>query len=51
MQPKKLSPKLAKEHGKNADLTFHRGKVHGYRGMRLDYRMQGKVKINVTEYL
>ena len=42
---------LRKRHGKDADLKMHRGKVHGYFGMRLDYRTQGKLKIDMTEYL
>ena len=33
-----LINKLIKQYGKEADLTTHRGKVHEYLGMKLDYR-------------
>ena len=34
-----------------APLTVHWGKKHGYLGMILDYIVEGKVKINMCEYL
>ena len=46
-----LIKNLSKQYGKEADLTTHRGKVHEYLGMKLDYRKQGKVKIDTTDYL
>ena len=46
-----LIRKLSKWYGKEADLTFHRGKAHQYLGMKLDYREQGNVKIYMTDYL
>ena len=33
------------------DLIFHRGTLHEYLEMRLDYCTQDKVKIYITEYL
>ena len=32
-------------------MTIHRGKMHKYLGMKLDYREEGKVKIDMTGYL
>ena len=32
-----LINKISKQYGKEADLTIHRGKVHEYLGMKLDY--------------
>ena len=46
-----LINKLSERYGKGVDLTIHRGKVHEYLGMKLDYRKEGKVKINITDYL
>ena len=46
-----LIRKLSKQYGKEADLTIHRGKVHAYLGMKLNYCEQGKVKIDMTDYL
>ena len=42
---------LSEQYGKDTDLTFQRGKVHKYMGVWLYYRMQVKVKIDMTEYL
>ena len=42
-----LINKLSERYGKEADLTIHRGKVHTYLGMKLDYCKQGKVKIDM----
>ena len=46
-----LINKPRERYGKEAYLTIHRGKVHDYLGMKLDYREEGKVKINTTDYL
>ena len=42
---------LSERYGKEADLKINRGKVHEYLGMKLDYHKQGKVKIDMTDYL
>ena len=46
-----LINKLIKKYRKEAYLTMHRGKLHEYLGMKLGYRVQGKVKIDMTDYL
>ena len=46
-----LIRKLRERYGKESDLTIHRGKLHKYLGMKLDYHDQGKVKIDMTDYL
>ena len=46
-----LMSTLDKQYVKEADLTIHRVKVHEYLGMKLDYCEQGKVKIDMTNYL
>ena len=46
-----LINKFSKQYGKEADLTIHQGKVHEYMGMKIDYCEQGKVKINMKDYL
>ena len=46
-----LINKLSKKYGKEADLTIHQGKVHKYLGMNMDYRKQGKVKVDMKDYL
>ena len=46
-----LINKLSERYGKEEDLKIHQGKVHDYLGMKLDYREQGKVKIDMTDYL
>jgi hypothetical protein len=45
--------KLFKEdaYGKEAPLTITRGKVHNYLGMTIDYRVDGKVKFTMTDYI
>ena len=39
---------VSKQYGKDADLTNHRGKLHEYLGMRLEYCTQDKVNIDMT---
>ena len=46
-----LINKISERYEKEEDLTIHRGKVHKYLGMKLDYRKEGKVKIDMTDYL
>ena len=46
-----LIRKLSERYIKEADLTIHQGKVHEYLGMKLNYHEQGKVKIDMTDYL
>ena len=46
-----LINKLSKRYGKEADLTIHQGKVHNYLGMKPDNHEEGKVKIDMTDYL
>ena len=44
-----LIKKLSEQYGKEEDLKTHRGKVHEYLGMKLDYRDEGKVKIDMAD--
>ena len=46
-----LIRKLNDKYGKEADPTTHRGNVHEFMGMKIDYREQGKVKTDMTDYL
>ena len=46
-----LVRKLRERYRKKEDPTIHRGKVHEYMGMKPDYCEQGKVKIDMTDYL
>ena len=49
---KDLNGKYGKEAcGKDAPLTVLRGKKHKYLGMVLDYTNEGKVKIDMRDYL
>ena len=45
----KFAKYLAKIYGEN--ITVHRGKVHDYLGMTLDYSEPGKVKVLMVDYL
>ena len=42
---------LSTEFGKEAALTIHRGKIHDYLGMKLDYSEKGIVKIDMEQYV
>ena len=42
---------LEQEFGKEAPLTIHRGKIHDYLGMTLDFSIAGKVQISMEEYI
>ena len=44
-----LINKLSEKYVKEAELTIHRGKVHKYLRIKLDYREQGKIKIDMTD--
>ena len=46
-----LINKISERYVKEEDLTTQQGKVHEYLGMKLDYREQGKVKIDMTDDL
>ena len=39
------------EFGKEAPLTIHRGKIHDYLGMTLDFSIDGKVQIRMEDYI
>ena len=39
------------EVGKEAPITVQRGKIHEYLGMTLDFTKQGKVVIQMTDYI
>ena len=43
--------KHEQEFGKEAPLTTHRGKIHYYLGMTLDFSLPGKVQIRMEEYI
>ena len=42
---------LEAEFGKEAPLTIRQGKIHDYLGMTLDFSFDGKVQINMEEYI
>jgi hypothetical protein len=42
---------LQENHGEHREVTIHRGKIHDYLGMQLDYSVKGKVKIGMIEYV
>ena len=42
---------LEEEFGKEAPLTIHRGKVHDYLGMTLDFSIDGKVRVSMEDYI
>ena len=42
---------LEKMYGQHGKVATHRGKRHDYLGMVLDYSEQGKVKINMCDYV
>ena len=46
-----LINKLREQYGNEAYLTIHRGKVHKYLGMKMDYREESKVSIDMPYYL
>ena len=42
---------LNKNYGQMGEVKAHRGKTHDYLGMRLNYSKDGKVQINMTDYV
>ena len=42
---------LEVEFSKEAPLTIRRGKIHDYLGMTLDFSLDGKVQINMEDYI
>jgi hypothetical protein len=42
---------LNSKYGNHGKVTATLGKLHDYLGMQLDYRKQGKLKINMTKYV
>lgn len=42
---------LKEEYGKESELSIHRGKVHKYLGMTLNYSIDGKVMIVMKDYI
>jgi hypothetical protein len=42
---------LQQNYGAHGEVTIHRGKIHGYLGMEIDYSKKGKVKIGMIEYV
>ena len=46
-----VAEKLNDKYGKEAELVVHRGKVHEYLGMTIDYSEDGKVKFLMADYV
>ena len=42
---------LQKQYGKHGKVASHRGKIHEYLGMELDYSVKGEVKFGMTKYV
>mgnify|MGYP002176679840 FL=1 len=42
---------LQKTYGEHGPVTAHRGKIHQYLGMEIDYSEDNKVKINMSKYV
>ena len=42
---------LNEQYGQMGEVKAHRGKVHEYLGMQLDYSVNGKVQINMVDYV
>jgi len=42
---------LNKEYGAHCAVKATRGKVHDYLGMTFDFSQEGKVKVNMTDYI
>ena len=43
--------KLTEEFWKHGDLTIHRGSIHDYSGITLDYSKKGKIKAQILDYI
>jgi hypothetical protein len=46
-----IASKLNAEYGKEVALTVHRGTIHDYLGMTIDYSEKGKVKFLMPDYV
>jgi hypothetical protein len=42
---------LQEKYGEHGEVAIHRGKIHDYLGMEIDFSEKGKVKIGMTEYV
>jgi hypothetical protein len=42
---------LQKNYGEHGEVAIHRGKIHDYLGMQLDYSLRGKVKVGMIKYV
>jgi hypothetical protein len=42
---------LQGNYGEHGEVAIHRGKIHDYLGMEIDFSKKGKVKIGMTEYV
>jgi hypothetical protein len=42
---------LQENYGEHGEVAIHRGKIHDYLGMEIDFSEKGKVKISMTEYV
>jgi Reverse transcriptase (RNA-dependent DNA polymerase) len=48
---KDIAEKLNTKYGEKAPLLVHRGKIHDYLGMTIDYSEDGKVKFMMPDYV
>ena len=46
-----VADKLNSKYGQETPLVMHRGKVHDYLGMTIDYSEDGKVKFKMDDYV
>jgi hypothetical protein len=46
-----IADKLNSKYGQQAPLVVHRGKIHDYLGMTIDYSEDGKVKFMMPDYI
>jgi hypothetical protein len=42
---------LQENYGEHGEVAIHRGKIHDYLGMEIDFSEKGKVKIGMTKYV
>jgi hypothetical protein len=42
---------LQENYGEHGEVAIHRGKIHDYLGMKIDFTKKGKVKIGMTKYV
>jgi hypothetical protein len=42
---------LQENYGEHGEVVIHRGKIHDYLGMEIDFSEKGKVKMGMTEYV